>query len=281
MMKITRRGFLRSASVFAIASGIGVGEAMAQDAKPAPELDFPLADMHVHLDNSSVEQVLTLPAASGVKFGIVEHAGVKENQYPTVLSNDEELLAYIKMLDGKPVFKGVQAEYIDWKPCFSDAVLDKLDFVLTDAMTMTGKDGRRMKLWEKGIDLGEPNAFMDRYVDWHSAILSSGRVDILANVSWLPEPFAADYDALWTEARMRKVVDAAVKQKVAVEISSSFKLPKTPFLKMAKDAGLKFTFGSNGRYPKMGILDYSAVMAKELGLKRSDLFEPPAKDAKA
>ena len=35
---------------------------------------------------------------------------------------------------------------------------------------------------------------------------------------------------------------------------------------------MKFSFGSNGRYPKMGLLDYSIQVAQELGLKRADMF---------
>ena len=68
--------------------------------------------------------------------------------------------------------------------------------------------------------------------------------------------------------------------RVAIEISSSFKLPKMPFLQMAKAAGIKFSFGSNARYPNMGKLDYSILMAKELGLKSSDMFDPAAKRRK-
>jgi hypothetical protein len=237
------------------------------------ELDFPLVDFHVHLDNSTIDKVLALSTERGVKFGIVEHAGTKENVYPTVLSNDEELLAYVKMLEGKPVYKGVQAEYSDWAGCFSKSALNQLDFVLTDTMTFPGKDGRRMKLWEKEADIGEPKEFMDRFVDWHLKILSEP-IDILANVSWLPAPLSSDYDAWWTEARMAKVIETAVKKGIAIEISSSFKLPKMPFLKMARAAGAKFCFGSNGRYPNMGKLEYSIQMAKDLGLKRSDMFVP-------
>ncbi len=80
---------------------------------------------------------------------------------------------------------------------------------------------------------------------------------------------------------MQKVIDAAVKYQVALEISSSYKLPKLPFLKMAKAAGAKFSFGSNGRYPNMGKLDYSVQMAKELGLKASDMFTPAPKGQRA
>lgn len=282
---INRRDFLRhSTAVCAITAMPGRLIAAADEPAEAG-LDFPLMDLHVHLDNSTIEKVLELPAARKVKFGIVEHAGTKENRYPVVLSNDAELKARNATLEGKPVFKGIQAEWTDWMGCFSPEALAQLDFVLTDAMTFPGKDGQRVKLWEphveERVEMGDKQEFMDRFVGWHVEILSKQPVDILANVSWLPAPLAAEYDALWTPARMRKVVDAAVKFQAAIEISSSFKLPRLPFLRAAKAAGAKFCFGSNGRYPAMGRLDYSMQMAKELALTRSDIFTPALDGQKA
>jgi len=124
-----------------------------------------------------------------------------------VLSNDTELKGYLAMLEGKPVYRGIQAEWTDWMGCFSPEVLARLDFVLTDAMTMPGPGGRRMKLWEPGAEIGDPERFMDRYVDWHVEILEKEPLDILGNVTWLPAALAADYDTLWTPARMKRVVD--------------------------------------------------------------------------
>jgi histidinol phosphatase-like PHP family hydrolase len=112
-------------------------------------------------------------------------------------------------------------------------------------------------------------------------ILDKEPLDILGNVTWLPGALAADYDSLWTPARMQRVIAAAVKYGVALEISSSYKLPKRPFLEMAKAAGVKFSFGSNGRYPKMGLLDYSVTTARELGLKPSNMFHPAPDGQKA
>jgi histidinol phosphatase-like PHP family hydrolase len=249
-------------------------------AAPSPPLDFPLIDFHVHLDNSTVDKVLELARERGVKFGIVEHAGTRENKYPVVLSNDAELLRWIEMLNGKPVFKGIQAEWIDWMGCFSPEALSRLDFVLSDAMTIRGKDGRRMKLWEKDAEIGEKQSFMDRYVDWHVEIMATEPLDILANTTWLPATLLPEYDALWTDVRMAKVIAAAAKHKVALEISSSYQLPKLPFLKLAKAAGVKFSFGSNGRYPNMGKLDYCIAMAQALDLARSEMFMPAAPSEK-
>jgi histidinol phosphatase-like PHP family hydrolase len=265
---LTRRQFLKQTSA-ACAAASFTRSIWADEG-----LDFPLVDFHVHLDNSTIDQALALPQAQSIKFGVVEHAGTKENVYPVVLSNDIELTAYVKMLEGKPVYKGVQAEYTDWASGFTPAGLTQLDYVLIDAMTMPDHNGKRTKLWTKEAEIGEAQRFMDRYVDWHVEILSSGPVNILANVSWLPAALMPDYDRLWTEARMRKVIENAVRRGIALEISSSFKLPQMRFLRLAKAAGAKFTFGSNGRYPKMGLLDHSVRMAKELGLQRRDMFRP-------
>lgn len=278
MNLICRRRFLRQ-TVAAGAVPLLPGRLIAATNELPPfSLDFPLVDLHVHLDNSTIEQVLALPTGRTVKFGIVEHAGTRENKYPVVLSNDAELKARNAILEGKPVYKGIQAEWTDWMGCFSREALAQLDFVLTDAMTFPGKEGQRVKLWEPGVaervDMQDPQKFMDRYVDWHVAILSKQPIDVLANVSWLPAPLASGYEKFWTPGRMQKVLEAAVEFRVAIEISSSFKLPRLPFLRAAQAAGVKFCFGSNGRYPAMGQLDYSLQMAKELGLKRSDLFTP-------
>lgn len=267
---ITRRGFLRSAAGVCAATA---ASAVEKEISSGP--DVPLVDLHVHLDNSTIDAVVALGARRGVKFGIVEHAGTKENKYPIVLSNDDELRRYLRMLDGKPVYKGIQAEWTDWMSCFSKEALAGLDFVLTDAWTFPDRNGRRMKLWEKGADLGNVKTFVDRYVDWHVRIMETEPIDIMANLTWLPAPLSADYDSLWTEARMRKIIDTAVKRRIALEISASLRLPKLPFLRLAKAAGATFAFGSNGRYPHMGKLDYAVQMAKEIGLTRADMFTPP------
>lgn len=271
---LSRRQFLQVTSTavggfFLPRTSVGASTSAAD-----ASLGFPLVDFHVHLDNSTIDKVLELSAERGVKFGIVEHAGTKENKYPVVLSNDAELKRYLDMLEGKPVFKGVQAEWIDWMGCFSPEVLGRLDYVLTDAMTMHGKDGQRQKLWEKGADFTDPQRFMDRYVDWHVEIMSKQPIDILGNTTWLPDALLPDYDAMWTEVRMKKVIAAAVKFNVALEISSSYKLPRLPFLRLAKAAGVKFSIGSNGRYPKMGLIEYSVAMVKELGLRKEQIFTP-------
>jgi histidinol phosphatase-like PHP family hydrolase len=285
-MAISRRRFLSRAATASVAAAFSSPlTSRAAEASRSGESEFHAVDFHVHLDNSTLEKALELSRERGIKFGIVEHAGTKENKYPTLLSNDDELRRYLAKLEGQPVFKGIQAEWTDWMSCFSRPLLAQLDYVLTDAMTFPGKDGQRVKLWAadaaQQVDMADKQAFMDRYVDWHTEIMAREPFDILANVTWLPADMQEKWELYWTAPRMKKVINAALEYGIALEISSSFKIPHLPFLTLAKAAGAKFSFGSNGRYPNMGKLEYCFQMAKELDLKPTDMFTPAANGHKA
>lgn len=270
--EINRRVFLAGAAAAAVArSAVLKGD---EPPVKTTESGIPLIDFHTHRDGSTVDKLLEFAKERGVTIGIVEHAGTKENVYPVVLSNDDELKAFIASLADKPVYKGVQAEWLDWASCFSKDAIAQLDYVLTDAMTCRNKDGSRIKMWEKGFSIDDAQKFMDGYADFYVEIMATEPIDLMANAMWLPEPIAKDYDAMWSEPRMRKVIDAALKHNVAIEISSSFKVPRLPFLKLAKAAGVKFSFGSNGRGAGVAKLDYSLEMAKALNLTRADMFTP-------
>ncbi len=62
-------------------------------------------------------------------------------------------------------------------------------------------------------------------------------IDIYANATFLPDQIAAEYDALWTPERMQRVIDAAVKNDVAIEINNRYKIPSAAFIKAAKASG--------------------------------------------
>jgi histidinol phosphatase-like PHP family hydrolase len=242
---------------------------------PPPDLGFPIVDYHCHLDGMTLEKAVEYSKERGIRFGIVEHAGTKENVYPTVLASDEDLKRYMAGLEGKGVLRGVQAECIDWMTVFSKEAVARLDYVLSDALTFVEKDGHRVKLWEAAkVKIDDPQDFMERYTAFTVKKVTGEPLDILAAATTLPAVLAKDYDALWTEVRMRRIIDAAVKSSVAIEIGGQSRMPGMTFLKLARQAGAKFSFGSNGRGDKVGRLDYCYEAAKALGLKREDMFTP-------
>ena len=273
-----RRKFLAGAAGAAAgAAAMALAQpAAAEEAKTVMEdLGFPLGDFHVHLDNLGLEKALAISEKRGVRFGIVEHAGQKENEYPVVLSSDADLARHLAALEGKGGYRGVQAERLDWAPCFSKEMIARLDYVLTDALTFLEKDGRWVELWKtEKVRIDDKQDFMERYVAHHLRVIRETPIDILANGTFLPQALQGEFDALWTPERMKRIIDAAVACGVAIEINSSFRLPRLPFLKMAKEAGARFSFGSNFRGPNVGKLDYCVETARALGLKREDIFTP-------
>ncbi len=280
---ISRRCFVNSALAayaFSAAAGAFAKETGLEPAEDS--LGFPLVDYHVHLDDVvTLEKALELSRERGVKFGIVEHAGTRENRYPGLLSTDADMKRYIAILRGKPVLKGIQAEGLDWPTCFSKDGVAQLDYVLSDALTFPDiKSGKRIELWRPGVGFADKQDFMDRYTEFNVQVMAREPIDILANPTFLPESLEKEFDTLWTGERMKKVIDAAVKYNVAIEINSRYRLPRMNFLKLARESGAKFSFGSNIHGLDVGKLDYCVQAARQLGLTKKDIFTPAPREKK-
>ena len=92
--------------------------------------------------------------------------------------------------------------------------------------------------------------------------------------TYLPESLHARYAELWTPERMDRVIQAANRNHVAIEINAHFQVPSVAFLKRAKAAGARFTLGSNQHVHGIGIIDYPLQAAREAGLTADDIFVP-------
>jgi histidinol phosphatase-like PHP family hydrolase len=76
---------------------------------------------------------------------------------------------------------------------------------------------------------------------------------------------------------MKKVVTAAAKNNVAIELNDRYRLPSAAFVGMAKEAGCKFTFGTNNTGPNdLGRSEYGLRMIDECKLGWPDFFMPGA-----
>ena len=73
---------------------------------------------------------------------------------------------------------------------------------------------------------------------------------------------------------MQKIIAALKKRGLAVEINDLAHTPHEEFILMAKEQGLRFTFGSDTRDQKAGRLDYCKRIAKKCNLRRDDFFLP-------
>ena len=183
-----------------------------------------------------------------MKYGILEHCGTKENDYPIVLSNDKDLHDWIAKLQGKGVYIGVQAEWIDWVGCFSKEVFSQLDYVLTDSWTVRDASGKRIKAFCARLRSRQRRRGVHevvRRLDHRDPGDHAARHLVPSDVG--DAEVHPQLEQMWTEERMRRVITTLKNTNTAVEIDSSVKLPTLPFLKMAKAEGVKFSFGASSQ----------------------------------
>jgi 3-keto-disaccharide hydrolase len=233
--------------------------------------NYPLVDYHVHLKGGlTIEQALANSRRLGINYGIAVNCGLG---FP--VHSDDSVREYLKSMEGQPCYVALQGEGREWMTLTSPDSVARFDYCFTDAMTFTDDNGKRMRIWinEEIGEIKDKQAFMEMYVKRIVGVMHEP-IDIYANATFLPDHLAAEYDALWTSERMQKVIDAAVKNDVAIEINNRYKIPSAAFIKAAKAAGAKFSFGTNNADANLGRLEYPIQMVKQCGLVWQDIFVP-------
>jgi hypothetical protein len=233
--------------------------------------NYPMVDYHVHLKGGlTIEQALANSRRLGIFYGVAINCG---QGFP--VHSDESVREYLESMKGQPCYVALQGEGREWMTLASPESIARFDYCFTDAMTFTADNGKRMRIWlpeEIGV-IPDSQAFMEMYVKRIVGVMREP-IDIYANSTFLPAQIAAEYDALWTPERMHKVIDAAVENGVAIEINNRYKIPSAAFIKAAKAAGAKFSFGTNNAAADLGRMEYPIQMVKQCGLKWQDIFVP-------
>lgn len=233
--------------------------------------NIPVVDYHTHLKGGlTLEQALANSRRVGIGYGIAINCGLS---FP--VHDDASVRDYLETMKGQPCYAAMQAEGREWRTLVSPESVARFDYVFTDAMTFSDDNGKRMRIWipeEIGV-IADKQAFMEMLVKRIEGVMREP-IDIYANATYIPDQIAADYDALWTPERMQRVIDAALRNHVAIEINNRRRIPSPAFLKMAKAAGCKFSFGTNNAEAELGRLEYPIQMVKECGLVWQDIFIP-------
>jgi len=235
---------------------------------------YEIYDYHAHLKGGlTMEELLEHSKKTGIKYGVAFNAGIG---FP--ITNDSTLLANYERYKDYPVYLAMQAEGREWVDMFSKESIATFDYIFTDAMTWTDKKGRRMRLWiPEEVYVDDKDDFMDQLVDKIVYVMEKEPIDIYVNSTYLPEILQPEYDKLWTTDRMDRVINAAVKNNIAIEINARFRIPSAAFIKRARAAGVKFSMGTNNMDKNLGTLDYAIEMIEECGLKPNDFFKPKKK----
>jgi hypothetical protein len=235
------------------------------------EENYPVVDYHVHLKGGlTLDQALANSRRLGIDYGIAINCGLG---FP--VHDDASVKAYLETMKGQPCYVALQGEGREWMTLTSPESIARFDYCFTDAMTFRDDAGRRVRIWlpEETPAIPDSEIFMEMLVKRIEGVMREP-IDIYANPTFLPDQIAARYDELWTPARMKRVIDAAIENDVAIEINNRRRIPSATFIKAAKAAGAKFSFGTNNELAELGRLEYPIKMVRECGLKWQDIFVP-------
>lgn len=236
---------------------------------------FPLYDLHVHRSKDlTIDDIVRKSKTLNMRMGVME------NIAPWGITNDEQLKTFIDAIKPYPVYIGLQPMSPGWTKNLSPELIAQADYVAMDPQIVERGNsyGETIMLWEYAAYIDDEELFMRRNMEHYMQILTGDEpLDILACPLFLPICIERDYDRLWTDRRLRQIIDAAVARGVAIEINDTAHVPHERFIKMAKRAGLKFTFGSDGRNQAVGRLDYCKRIARKCGLTERDFFMPKRK----
>ena len=116
--------------------------------------------------------------------------------------------------------------------------------------TLPNPDGTWLAISQIDTMVDDAEAFMTRYKQFIEQVMITEPIDIFAWPTFLPVPSARQYAQLWTPKRV----------------------PNETFITGVKQAGLKFTFGTDSRNQKATHFYHCYQMAQRCGLTEGDMF---------
>ena len=238
--------------------------------------NFPVIDYHVHLKGGLTKEMAHAMSMNyGINYGVAPNAG--EGGVGRMLANDQEVYEYYDEVQPLPFLCGVQGEGRKWTSTFSQNALGIFDYLFTDAMTIMDHKNRNSRIYRKEevhYDGVSKEQYMEQIVDQTVKILANEPADIFANPTYIPEDMQADYDKYWTDERINRVLDVMQEHQIALEINPRYMIPSLKIIRMAKERGLKFVFGTNNVDANFGKLEYCIQAIEECGITADDIWFP-------
>lgn len=241
-------------------------------------------DLHCHTEMSdgalSLEEVVALAAERGVAVGIADHVSTRNRE--RFVSTEGQLRRYLDALEGAPVFRS--AEFCWCDPLFTELppeLMARFDYRIGSNHGFALPDGTLGSPWWTSL----PRAWRDRPAEVMELmvrnlcdLVRAMPIEIVAHPTFMPSALLdlqPDVHAWWTEEREDRFVEAVVESGVAVEISNRYRLPHDRFLRKAKQAGARFSLGSDGHtVEQVARLEWATETARRVGITEAELFVP-------
>lgn len=244
-------------------------------------------DLHVHTSMSdgdlSLDEVVALAEQRGVMVGIADHVSTRNPD--RFVATDRQLHDYLDAVSAAPVF--LAAEFCWCDPLSADLpaeIMDRFDYRIGSNHGFTLPDGSWGSPWWKKLPepwADRPQEVMEVMVANLCDLVRAMPIEIVAHSTFAPAALfeiEPDLDVWWTEEREDRFVDALRERGVALEISNRYRLPHDRLLRKAKQAGVRFSLGSDGHTAKqVARLDWAVETAQRLGIGEEHLFVPERK----
>jgi histidinol phosphatase-like PHP family hydrolase len=241
-------------------------------------------DLHAHSTLSDgdlpPERVAELAAERGVEIGIADHVSARNAE--RFVGTLEAVERYLAIVGELPVFLAGEFCWCDalWKE-LPDEVLDRFDYRIgsNHGFVLPGGD-IGSPWWKKLPDPWHlrPQEVIEAMVDNLCEMVRTMPIQIAAHSTLTPPALYAlepDVHAWWTDEREDRWVEALAQSGVAMEISNRYRLPHDRLLAKARQAGVRFTLGSDGHTEaQVGRLEWAAETARRVGITDAHLWIP-------
>lgn len=240
-------------------------------------------DLHAHTTMSdgrlTLERVVEVAGARGVEIGIADHVSTRNADM--FVADEPEVRRYLDALEGAPVFRSAEFCWCDdlWRT-LPDEVMERFDYRIGSNHGFWLPDGSVGSPWWERLPeawRGREQELMEIMVLNLCDMVRTMPVQIAAHSTLTPPALLEldDADAWWTEEREDVYVEALAESGVALEISNRYRLPHDRLLRKAREAGVRFSLGSDGHTEaQVARLEWAAETARRVGVTDRELFVP-------
>ncbi len=243
-----------------------------------------LYDLHTHTNfsdaNFSLQELVETEQAQGHILGVSDHI------FSYGIYTNYDVLNYIEALKPYNIYRGAEAN-MEQRFDLPDELDSQLDYVIASVHSMPDGRGGLIPLgqyftkrsgycsvYEKNYSSDLNRYYLAYILRMIEKTFSTQRVDILGHATVLPcydELYGTKFVLDWENA----VIGLCKKHGIAMEISGLWRAPNMDMIRRAKEAGVRFSMGSDCHDRlQIGVLDYAERAVEEAELGEEDFFVP-------
>ena len=242
-------------------------------------------DLHTHTTHSDghacVNELVEIAKKKGYGLGISDHL------FCETLNTPDKITAYLDDLSKYPVLKGCEAN-IGEDYSLPDSLTSRFDYIIASVHHVIDFNGQFTHfgnyfgeraqdfpkvLWDNPFQMDKSERYLTELLPVIEHTMKTQRMDIYGHCTVLPF-YEKLIDTSFLTDWENEIISLCKKYKIAMEISGLWKEPGENMIRRAKDAGLKFTFGSDCHIRKdICNIDYALEMAKKVNLTEKDILQ--------